>query len=177
MPQKIRNEGVEITSLHNNNYVEIYTPSTIGDYLCDGTVYDFFVTIELPSVDQLPDLVAPEGMGLMSKEEIEQDFANRTATSPAKTLSIYYELPTGLLIPARKILCYSRLPSYTVELIQFLTTKGKIGIANGVKIKIRIEDFNSGLLGEGDKISVWLVAEDYLDVDVETLVNKFGVLA
>ncbi|MFB2833485.1 hypothetical protein [Floridanema evergladense] len=172
MPQKIINIPKIITSANNNQYVDIYTPAMIDGYQCDAIIYDFFVTFDLKSIDELPYVPKPEGGALWTKEELDRDFNERTSDSPSKIFSIYYEVGS-ITITATSILCYRQSPNYTESMMQYLTTQGKLGIAFGTKIKVRIEANNSGLLGNNDTISLWIMGEEIKEPTIDELAIKY----
>lgn len=173
MPLRLINVAKVLTSAQNNQMLELYTPSIIDGHQLDGVIWDFFVHIEFKSITELGEIPLPDGSGLMTKEELRADFKTRTENSPAKVLSLYYEV-NGVTVPATKVLCYRQDPSYQEEMLQYLTTKSKVGLAFGTKLKATIEPFNNGgLLGDGDIVSFWLVIEETKNLDVEYLATEY----
>lgn len=174
MPQRLRNELIKITSANNGQFVDVYTPSVIDGYQLDGMIQEFFLTVELKSINALSDIPLPEGSGLMTREEVQADFRTKAQTSPSKIVSLYYE-KNGFTVPCTAIQCFRQDPFYQEELLQYISSKGRLGIEKGVKIKARVEDFGSGLLGAGDVVSFFLVAEESKILDVIDYKGSFNL--
>lgn len=174
MPQKLRNELVKITSSNNNQFVDVYTPSTIDGHALDGAIVEFFLTVELKSIAALIEPPLPEGSGLMTREELQQDFRAKTTDAPSKVISFYYE-KNGVSIPATAVQCFRQDPFYQEEMLQYISSKNRLGIQNGVKIKARVEDFGSGLLASGDVISIFLVIEESKLLEITDYKQLFEV--
>jgi len=170
MPNKLRNIAKILTSADNGNEIVLYSPGLVEGYQCDALIWDFFACFSISSIAELPYIPLPVGGALMTPEESDADFEERTKNSPAKILDIGIERD-GITVPGAQILFYRRSPSYKEELVRFLTKETKLGIEFGTKIKCSIKDWNSGLLGPGDSISIWMVAEEIRFLDYNQLIS------
>ena len=175
MPQKLRNIPKILTQANNGQELLIYTPDLIDGYQADAIIYDFFATFKIQSIAELPYIAKPEGSTLMTPEEIDADFEERTKNAPSKILSIDFEVD-GVTVNGTEILFYRRSPAYKENLIELLTTQGKIGLQYGAKIKASIKDFGSGLLSGGDVVSFWLMAEEVKNLDFNQISTLYGGL-
>lgn len=175
MPEKLRNIGKILTQANNGQETLIYTPGMIGGYQTDAVIYDFFATFKIQSITELPYIPKPVGSVMMTVEELDADFEERTQSSPSKILSIDFEVD-GLTVNGTEILVYRRSPSYKENLLELLTTQSKLGIQYGAKIKASVKDFGSGLLGANDSISFWLVLEESKILDFSEISSVYGNL-
>jgi hypothetical protein len=172
MVYRLINEGKILNA--STQSIDLFTPSTIDGYSCDGGLFDIFVTVELKSITELPYISKPDGSTLMTMEELDADFNDRTSNAPAKCLTIEYRR-NNVVFPGTKILIYRREPSFTENLKQYLTTQNKLGIAFGTTIRARMENYNSGLLSGADTLSFWLIGEEGKSPEIDALATKYLV--
>lgn len=157
-----------LTSSNNGNFLEIYTPS--GNTNAD--IIDFFVTITLPSIEAIPQVLKPEGIELMSESEQDKAWQEATKDAPKKILKISYQTGNEI-IKATEFVIMRANPSYTENLIPYLTANNTLHIPNGCKILATVTDFGSGLLGSGDSLEFRLIGKEEYQPDIEFLADKY----
>lgn len=149
--------------------LDLYTPK-LG---LDAEIIDFFITVSLPSIAEVPYIEKPNGFELMTASEVEAAWREATKDAPKKILSISYRNSSGATAIATEFVILHFAPSYTESLRGYLTEHELLRIPRGCTITAQIKDFGSGLLSGNDKIDFRITAREFDNPDIDSLAQKY----
>ncbi|MBD1939097.1 hypothetical protein [Microcoleus sp. FACHB-68] len=154
--------------------IELYKPKVINGVPLSGYLADFQVTAVIRSVAEM---IPPIPDAMAGEQEIENEQYALAKSHPGKQLGIYVSTaddPT----PDRKfgVLLWNRNPHFETSLIERFTGGINLLIAEGTTIYGKMENHNSGLLGAGDSISIWIAAYEEGSVSAVDIGNLRQVI-
>lgn len=158
-----------LTSANNNTWLELYKPGT-G---LSAEIRDFFVTISLKSIEELPEVGKPAGIEIMSESEIDAAWREATRNADKKILNISFKDRQGNIADATEFTIMRVTPSYTENCLVYLTAEPRLLLPEGCSILCKIKEFNSGFLAGEDKLSFRITAIESNNLDADTLAEKY----
>lgn len=110
--------------------------------------------IELPSVTEM---TTYSDDPLLSEYQKDAIFWKQANLAPNKKVVCYWN--NGADRRLLSFIVFRRDPYYTENLLTRYTSNGSFILQAGTKLRLGIEETNSGLLGASDKLTVWGQAE------------------
>ena len=156
-----------ITSADSTNFIQLYTPGAVGSVQLDGYLTDLFLSIDLTSITELPELdPLPEGTIMETAEERQFRYYNQVKVSPSKTLGFYTsDTVAGTKNWRFSLPMWNSRPGYQENLLPYLTTLGYNIVAYNSALWVKLED---AALGTGDKLTLHISGTEWKQLTPQT---------